>query len=423
MAMKHVIIGAGPAGIIAAETLRKLDRDAQIQVLGDEPEPPYSRMALPYFLNGQITAAGACLRNTGGYYAACGIEVIQERVTAIDPRNHSVTTAGKIQIPFDRLLIAAGSTPVRPPIPGADLPGVQPCWTLADARNIIARTADAADVVLIGAGFIGCIILEALVGRGVRMQVIEMEDRMVARMMDEAAGGLIKRWCEDRGLKVFTSTRVTGIEQGSGGLMVSLNDGNVLHANLVITATGVLPNTGFLDDSGIETGQGILVNEYLQTSHPDIYAAGDICQGRDFSTGGYNVQAIQPTAAEHGRIAAMNMNDRRLRHQGCINMNVLDTMGLISTSYGLWSGAGGGDSVTLEDAERFRYLNLQFDDDVLVGAQTLGLTEHIGIIRGLIQARIRLGRWRDRLIKDPTRIMEAWLGCTQAIGYNAGTLR
>ena len=421
--MKHIIIGTGPAGIIAAETLRKLDRDAQIQVLGDEPEPPYSRMALPYLLNGKITEADTCLRNKQGHYATCGIEITQDRVTAIDPRNRSITTAGNCELPYDRLLIAAGSTPVKPSIPGADLPGVHSCWTLADARNIIARTARDADVVLIGAGFIGCIILEALAARGVRIQVIEMEDRMVARMMDDTAGGLIKQWCETRGVTIFTSTRVAAIERGADGLMVSLDNDTVLHADLVITATGVRPNTGFLDGSGIATDQGVLVNEFLQTGCADIYAAGDVCQGRDFSTGGFNVQAIQPTAADHARIAAMNMVDRRIKYQGSVNMNVLDTMGLISTSYGLWNGIDGGTSVTLKDTGRYRYLNLQFEEDILVGAQTLGLTEHIGIIRGLIQTRVRLGHWRERLLKDPTRIMEAWIGCTQAIGYNAGILR
>ncbi len=186
--------------------------------------------------------------------------------------------------------------------------------------------------------------------------------------------------------------------------------------------TGVQPNVQFLEDSGVDTDQGILVNDRLQTSVEHIYAAGDVCQGRDFSTGEYTVQAIQPTAADHGQIAAMNMAGRELRHQGCVNMNVLDTMGLISSSYGLWMGVDGGDSVELNDPERYRYINLQFQDDVLIGAQALGLTEHVGVLRGLIQTKLPLGHWKDRLMKDPTRIMEAYLGTTQAIGHNADVM-
>jgi NAD(P)H-nitrite reductase large subunit len=118
----------------------------------------------------------------------------------------------------------------------------------------------------------------------------------------------------------------------------------------------------------------------------------------------------------------MNMAGRDTRHQGSVNMNVLDTMGLVSTSYGLWMGVDGGESVELTDTDRYRYLCLQFEDDVLVGAQSLGLTQHVGVLRGLIQTRLKLGKWKDHLLKDPTRIMEAYLASTQAIGLNAGVI-
>ena len=190
----------------------------------------------------------------------------------------------------------------------------------------------------------------------------------------------------------------------------------------MISATGVRANIQFLEGSGIDTDLGVLVNEHLQSSHEDVYAAGDVCQGKDFSTGEYSVQAIQPTAADHGRIAALNMTGKKIRHQGSVNMNVLDTLGLISSSYGLWMGTDGGDSVQLTDEDRFRYLSLQFEDDVLVGAQSLGLTNHVGVLRGLIQTRLKLGVWKDRLMKDPTQIMEAYLGATQSVGHNAGIL-
>ena len=103
-------------------------------------------------------------------------------------------------------------------------------------------------------------------------------------------------------------------------------------------------------------------------------------------------------------------------------MNVLDTMGLISSSFGLWMGVDGGDTSELYDADRFRYLNLQFQDDLLVGASSLGLTNHVGVIRGLIQSKIRLRDWKERLMQDPTRIMEAYLANTQALGHNAQVL-
>ena len=420
--MQHVIIGAGPAGVIAAETLRKTDPSCSIKLIGDETEPPYSRMALPYYLINNIDEAGTYLRKSASHYAEQGIELIQDRVASVNPGAHTLELEGGASVNFDKLLIATGSHPIRPPIPGLDSPGVHSCWTLEDGRNIAQNAGEGSDVILMGAGFIGCIILEALAERGVNLTVIEMEDRMVPRMMNQTAGNLIKQWCLDKGVNVLTSTRVEAIEQDAGRLSVKLDNGEQLGADVVISATGVRANTGFLEGSGIETDFGVLVNDRLQSSHPDVYAAGDVCQGRDFSTGEFSVQAIQPTAADHGRIAALNMCGRDTRHQGSVNMNVLDTMGLVSTSYGLWMGVEGGESAELVDAEGYRYISLQFQDDVLVGAQALGLTNHVGVLRGLIQTKLKLGKWKDHLLHDPTRIMEAYLGATQSIGHNAALL-
>jgi NAD(P)H-nitrite reductase large subunit len=271
-------------------------------------------------------------------------------------------------------------------------------------------------VVLIGAGFIGCIIMEALVERGVRLTVVEREDRMVPRMLDDVAGGLLKRWCESKGITVLTNSSVAGVEQSKTGLSVQLENGDRLSADLIITATGVKSNVDFLAGSGIEIDQGILVNSCLETNQQGVFAAGDVAQGRDYSTGGYAVQAVQPTAVEHGRIAAANMvNQNSVHHAGSLNMNVLDTLGLISTSFGQWMGIEDGDHAILLDEDRYRYLNLQFDGDYLTGASSLGHTEHIGVLRGLIRSRVPLGVWKKRLIKDPTRLMEAYLGSVQGM--------
>lgn len=421
--MKHVIVGAGPSGVIAAETLRKVDPTSSIIMIGDEPEAPYSRMALPYLIIDKIDESGTYLRKDPSHYSKKEIDVIKDRVTQIDSKSKTLQLDDHDSISYDKLLIATGSHPIRPPIDGMDLPGIHSCWTLEDGRNIVEKAKPGANVVLMGAGFIGCIILEALALRKVNLTVIEMGDRMVPRMMDQTAGNLIKNWCLEKKVAVHTSTRVEAIEKGTGeSLKVKLDSGDVLDADLVISATGVAANIKFVEGSGLETEFGILVNDRLQSNVSDIYAAGDVCQGKDFSTGEYSVQAIQPTAADHGRIAAMNMAGRDTVHQGCINMNVLDTMGLISSSYGLWMGVDGGESSRLCDESRYRYLKLEFEDDILVGAQSLGLTQHVGVLRGLIQTKLKLGKWKDHLLKDPTRIMEAYLANTQAIGHNAGVI-
>ena len=414
--MIYVVVGAGPAGVVAAEQLRKLDPLANIMVIGSEPEPPYSRMAIPYYLTEKIAENGTYLRKADQHYSMRGITVIQQQVTQIEPSINAVVTNSGDRYRYDKLLLATGASPSVPPVPGIDLPGVHNCWTLEDAREIIRLAKPGANVLLMGAGFIGCIILESLVLRDVQLTVVEMENRMVPRMMNEVSGNMIKRWCEQKGVDVHTSTRADSIESAGGGkLTVNLNNGQSVQADLVITATGVKSNMQFAIDSGLHSDQGILVNSYLQTNQEDIYAAGDVCQGKDFSTGEYTVQAIQPTAVEHAKVAAGNMvRGHRSEHIGNVNMNVLDTLGLVSASFGLWMGVDGGESAELVNEEGFRYVNLQFKEDVLVGASSLGLTQHVGVLRGLIQSETPLGIWKDRLMKDPMRIMEAYLACSQA---------
>ncbi len=411
--MQHVIIGAGPAGVIAAETLRKLDPQSNVTIVGDEPEPPYSRMAIPYYLIDSIDEAGTYLRKRDGFYKQYGINIEQERVESVDTTARTLNLSGGGNMKYDKLLVATGSHPTKPPIEGMNLPGVHSCWTLEDARNIAGLAKPGSKVVLMGAGFIGCIILEALAARGVDLTVVEMENRMVPRMMNEDSGGLIKKWCESKNVRVLTSTRVTGISGGTP-LDVALESGETIPADLVICATGVRSNTDILKDTDVKIDHGILIDEHMCTSNPDIFAAGDVAQGKDFSTGEYTVQAIQPTAADHGRIAAVNMVEgQESIHQGSVNMNVLDTMGLISASFGLWEGAEDGDTAELNDPDNYRYLNLQFEDDVLVGANSLGLTQHVGVLRGLIQTQCHLGKWKDRLMDNPLNIMEAYLSVTQ----------
>ena len=411
--MKHVILGNGPAGVIAAETIRKRAPKDQIVMIGSEDAPPYSRMAIPYLLMGNIDESGTYLRKDVGHFEKLNIEQVRGKATAIDIKTKKIELDGK-SIGFDKLLIATGSVPVQPPIPGIDLPGVHPCWTLEDAREITKLAKPGSRVLQMGAGFIGCIILEALASRKVELTVVEMGDRMVPRMMTAVAGGMIKKWVQEKGVQVYTDTKVEAITKTASGLTVKLSNGKSIEVDLVISATGVRPNIAYLKASGLDLNTGILVNELMQTSHPDIYAAGDVTESIDFSTGERIVNAIQPNAAEQARIAAISMTGGDVQTLGALQINVLDTLGLISSSFGLWSGAKGGDHVELVDPVNYKYLRLEFLDDVLVGATCVGSTEYIGVLRGLIQGKIALGDWKETLMGDPTKSMDAYLAVGQA---------
>jgi NAD(P)H-nitrite reductase large subunit len=464
--MKHIIIGNGPTGLVAAETLRRLQPDAEIALIGDEAEPPYSRMAIPYFLHGGIAAEGTHLRKEHDYYAKHGIHLIRGRVVKVDSEARQIEFEGGERLPYDRLLIATGSHPVMPKVPGIDLPNVHTCWTLDDARAIAAKARAGSRVLQLGAGFIGCIIMESLAARGTKLTVVEMGDRMVPRMMTAKAGAMIRNWVEKKGVKVHVNAAITAIEQKgdelavkvgrplaaegaprSGGVatasgmrdaelrsavaasastVASPQAGPLLHApaspgdtvmaDLVICAAGVRPNIGFLKGSGIEIGRGISVDSHMRTSVQDIYAAGDVTEAAGFHSGLPELNAIQPNAADQARIAAHNMAGEPSISQGSLAINVLDTLGLISTSFGHWQGLPkdeGGSGVELVDEAANRYLSLQFKGDVLIGATSIGWTDHVGALRGLIQTRASLGAWKDRLLDDPTSFMTAYLATAQ----------
>jgi len=453
--MRHVIIGNGPAGVVAAETIRKHRPGDEIVLIGDEPEEPYSRMAIPYLLIGNIEEQGTWLRKDARHWDSLKIRRVAGQVIALSTSPRRVSLSEGESFDFDTCLIATGSTPIKPPIPGIDSPFVHPCWTLKDARNIMQLARSGARVLQMGAGFIGCIIMEALATRGVDLTVVEMGDRMVPRMMGAVAGTMIKQWCESKGVKVYTGTKVEAIEPArdtapQGGskiervidrvvdtvrtavgenhpLRVRFSDGRTEEYDLVIQATGVRPNIGFLSGGSVKCLLGVLVDERMQTSVEGVYAAGDCAEAFDPASGKAVVSAIQPNAVDQGYVAGINMAGGDARARGVTQINVLDTLGLISTSFGQWQGVAGGEHAELVDAENYRYLRLEFDGDRLVGTNSLGMTEHVGVMRGLVERGVPLGEWKGRLLQDPTRLMEAYLAAAQAQenwqGRSRGTMK
>ena len=223
--------------------------------------------------------------------------------------------------------------------------------------------------------------------------------------MTPVGSKMLQRWLELKGVNIITKGRSERIEPGPRLVM----DNQVLDADMIILATGVRPNVSFLEGTGAQIDEGIVIDDHMRTTVPCIYAAGDVAQGRDFSTGEWVVHALQPTATEHGRVAALNMAGRDVPYRGSLGMNVLDTVGLISYTFGLWKGRENGETVEAVDEDHFLYTRLCFEGDVLIGAITIGSTQHAGAIRGLIQTRRHLGAWKDRLMHNPQQIMEAFV--------------
>ena len=413
--MNYVLIGAGPAGVRAAEALRLEDPAASIILVSGEPGEPYARMAIPYILSGRIHEEGAQQRKTAGHFEAQKIQYLNRKALKVNAGTNTVTGGGTVELddgstlPYDRLLVATGSSPSLPPIPGTDLPGVVSCWTLEDARVIADKLKPGTRVIMLGAGFVAGVCMKSLVESGVTLSVIAGRAGQILRsMMTPVGSKMLQRWLEKRGVNVITKGKTERIETGPTGPRLVM-DNQVIDADLIILATGVHANVSFLEGTGAEIDQGIVINEYMETTVPGVFAAGDVAQGRDFSTGEWVVHALQPTATEHGRVAALNMTGKRVPYRGSLSMNVLDTVGLISYTFGLWQGKEGGDVVEAVDDADYLYTRLCFDGDVLIGAISIGRAQHVGAIRGLIQTRRKLGPWKQKLMDNPQQIMEAFV--------------
>lgn len=411
--MEHVIIGAGPAGVRAAEAIRQADPTCGITLVGDEPGEPYARMAIPYILTGRIDEVGAHQRKDPHHFEALRVRYLNRKALQVQarPDGGTVLFQDGTSLPYDRLLVATGSSPSKPPIEGTELPGVVSCWTLEDARTIADKLQPGRRVVMLGAGFVAGVCMKSLVESGVKLSVIAGRAGQILRsMMTPVGSRILQRWLERQGVEVITQGKVLRIEAGPRLVM----DTRVIDADLIILATGVHPNVSFLEGTGAKIDQGVVIDQHMQTTVPCIYAAGDVAQGRDFSTGEWVVHALQPTATEHGRVAGLNMVGQDLPYRGSLSMNVLDTVGLISHTFGLWKGRPDGEMAEVVDEDHFIYTRLCFEGDVLIGAITIGQSQHVGAIRGLIQTRRHLGPWKDELLKNPQRVMDAFVDVTRA---------
>ncbi len=416
MSQHHVIIGGGPAATNALETIRIFDSEARITLVSDEPA--YSRMALPYWLAGNIPPEQT---HTGdrAHFETLRVETqFGARVSQINAGEQSLTLDDDRTLNYDKLLIATGSSPLAPPIPGTDLPGVQPLWNLAHTQRLLDDTDPIGKprVVLVGAGFIGFIVLNAMFKRGWDLTVVERESQVLPRMLDGDAAGFVKNWLTSQGVAVHTGTTVQSITAGDGGQkVVHLQDGNQVAADIVIIATGIKPNTELVAGTGIETDEAILVNDQMETSVANIYAAGDVAQGPVLFSDRRAVHAIQPTAVDHGRVAGANMAGEVVHYPGSLLMNVVDVCGLQTVSYGSWNDSD-AEVTLISNPTNSIYRKLLWRDDSLVGAiftgraDDLGMLTDIGMVKGMMQTQTKLGSWKTYLQENPFDIRRAYIG-------------
>ena len=409
----HLIVGAGPAGLAAIDTIRQWGDNSDITLVCDEP--PYSRMVLPYLMDGTIPEANIYTASEA-YLADKNVTAhLGRRVTSLDVDGEATLDDGTT-IAFDDALIATGSSPIRPPIPGADSAEVFNLWNIEDAKAVIERSGG--HVAVIGAGFIAFTCLDALMKLGASVTVIEVEERILPRMIDAEGATLVRRWLESKGVAFRTSTKVQAIEDQDGRKRLDLGNDSI-DADVVILATGIRPNLGFLGSSRLEIDAAVVVDDHMRSSAPNVFAAGDVAQGPVVGSKERSVHAIQPTALEHGRIAGANMAGHDTAYWGSLLMNIVDVAKLQIASFGEWQGEGRESRILMNETGP-TYRKLVFDGDKLVGAIFLGrpsdvaMLNDMGMVKGLIQTQVSLREWRAYLDKNPLDVRRPYVASRAA---------
>ncbi|HEX2987651.1 MAG TPA: FAD-dependent oxidoreductase, partial [Chloroflexota bacterium] len=283
--MKHLIVGNGPAGISAARTLRRLAPGDQVALVAEESQPFYSKVLTSYFVGGKVPYENMLLSNAEGFQEK-GIQLLMgKQAVRIDPATRELLLSGGERVSCDRLLLATGASPFIPPIEGIKLPGVFTLWTHDDSVKMKEWIQEGQHAVVVGAGLVGLKAAEAFLMRGLTVTVVELLDRVLPQVLSLEDAAIVKRELEKRGVVIRTSTGVSQISGEDRVREVTLNDGSTLPCDVVVVATGVRPNLSLAKSAGISFGRGILVGEFMETSVPGIYAAGDVTEAYDLARG------------------------------------------------------------------------------------------------------------------------------------------
>jgi NADPH-dependent 2,4-dienoyl-CoA reductase/sulfur reductase-like enzyme/rhodanese-related sulfurtransferase len=360
--MKVVIVGGVAGGASCAARLRRLDEKAEIVLVERGPYVSYANCGLPYHIGGVIEKESNLLVATEATFreqfaidcrTRCEVVGISMKEKTVELKNHvtgEVTTEK-----YDKLVLSPGAAPIRPPLPGIDLPGIFSVRTVPDAREIrewIERGLSdstgehmssgfqpldkAKRAVVVGGGYIGLEMAENLVHRGLEVIVVEMLDQVMAPLDPECAR-LVERHLENHGVRLALSDGVSGFTQtASGSLEVLTKSGKAHPAEIVILAIGVRPETALAKMAGLEIGQrgGIRVDEQMRTSDPDIFAVGDAVEVKDFVTGQWSLIALAGPANRQGRIVADVIAGRDSRFRGTQGTSVIGIFGATVASTG-----------------------------------------------------------------------------------------
>ncbi len=400
--MNYVIIGNSVAAVGAMRAIRGIDKESGITVISRERYQAYGRPLISYLLGGLINEKRMaylppdfCEKNKINL-------LLESEAVSVDAKAKSIKLRNGDQIKYDRLLIATGGDPFVPPIQG--LAGKERVFTFTtwdDAAKLKAVSAEIEHAVVIGGGLIGLKAAEGLHLLGKKVTIVELADRVLSAAFDKPAGRIIAKKMKTNGIDVITEDTVTTIN-GNGSVIsgVTLKSGDTIDCDTVIVAIGVRPAASFLNGSGIEVNRGVLVNDHMQTSIKNIYAAGDVAEASDFFTGQKNPMPIWPDAYIQGDVAGTDMAGGDKKYAGGLAMNSIEFFKVPTISMGITNPAddGGFEVLLYQEPENYCYRKIVLKENCLVGAVLVGVVDRAGIFSGLIREKVDVTPFKDSLL-------------------------
>ncbi|MCK4759515.1 MAG: NAD(P)/FAD-dependent oxidoreductase [Candidatus Aminicenantes bacterium] len=393
--MRVIIIGNGLAGTIAAKTLREQDRTVEIDVFADEKYHYYPRPNLIEFLAGNLPLE-RIFAFPEEWYSEQNVNVhLEKSGIRIFPDSKEIEVAGGKREKYDFLVLANGSLAFVPPIKGAEKQGVFTLRTLDDAFEILDCLKDRRRVTVIGGGLLGLETARAVKSRDVEVEVVEFFGHLLPRQLDPQGGSLLKGQIEKMGINVhlgLTCEEVLGQDIVTG---LRFKGGREIQTDVVLVAAGVRPNLRIAQEAGLETDRGLVVDDYLQSSHSDIWAAGDITQhaGR--------VYGIIPASFNQARIAALNVLGQRQKYEGTIPSNTLKVLGIDLTSVGMVNPEDESfEELREENADKGTYKKIVIKNGEVCGLICIGTKKGVSEISRLISRKANVEKWKNSLLED-----------------------
>jgi nitrite reductase (NADH) large subunit len=393
--MRVIIVGNGLAGTIAAKTLRELDKNVEIDIFTEEKYHYYPRPNLIEFLAGTLSYE-KIFAFPEKWYTEQNINVqLEKPVTRIFPDSREVEIVGGEKEKYEFLILASGSLAFVPPIKGAEKEGVFTLRTLDDAFELIEYTKSQRRVTVIGGGLLGLETARALKSRGAEVEVVEFFDHLLPRQLDEQGASLLKSQIEKMGIGIhlgLACEEVLGQERVSG---LRFKGGQEIKTDVALVAAGVRPNIRIAQDAGLETDRGLIVNDYLQSSSPEILAAGDVTQhaGR--------IYGIIPASFNQARIAAQNVMSQKQKYEGTIPSNTLKVVGLDLTSIGTVNPEDESyEEVRKEIQDQGVYKKIVVRNGEVCGLICIGTKKGVSEISRLISQKANVEKWKESLLDD-----------------------